>query len=241
MSSPNYNELYQKISANLKEIEARIAEACKRAGRKRENITIVAATKNVEPDTIKAAIECGVKVAGESRFQQAIPKIELIGNAVEWHFIGHIQKNKVKFLTAVFSLVHSVDSLELAEAINSRGGKDDRNVRILLQINIGKESSKHGVMPGKAAEIAEKIAALPNIDLEGLMAIPPQVTDAQESRKYFKKMIEIKNDIESMELKNVSMKSLSFGMSGDYEVAIEEGATHVRIGTAIFGKRDYAK
>ena len=242
MTGSSYpDSLYKQISANLREIEARIAEACERAGRSRDDVTIVAATKNVGPEAIRAAIECGIKVAGESRFQQAKAKIEAIGSAVEWHFIGHLQKNKVKFLTDIFSLVHSVDSFELAEAINRRSAKNDRKVRILLQINIGKESSKHGVMPGKAGDVAEKIAALPTISLEGLMAIPPYATDAQESRKYFREMTAIKKEIEKMGLENVSMKSLSFGMSGDYEVAVEEGATHVRIGTAIFGKRDYAK
>ena len=241
MSSPNTNELYEKISANMRGIEARIAEACKRSGRKRDDITIVAATKKVGPDAVRAAIESGIKVAGESRFQEAAPKIEAVGGAVEWHFIGHIQKNKVKFLTDIFSLVHSVDSVELAEAINRRAETNDRKVRILLQVNIGEEASKHGVMPGRAVAAAQKIAALPFISLEGLMAIPPLVTDAQESRHYFRKIMALKNEIESMGLQNVSMKQLSFGMSGDYEVAIEEGATHVRIGTAIFGKRDYAK
>ncbi|MFQ5432618.1 MAG: YggS family pyridoxal phosphate-dependent enzyme [Nitrospinota bacterium] len=242
MTGSSYpDSLLKRISENLRGIEARIGEACERAGRNRDDITIVAATKNAGPEAIRAAIDCGIKVAGESRFQQAIPKIESIGGAVEWHFIGHIQKNKVKFLTDIFSLVHSVDSIELAEAINRRAGIQGRKVRILLQVNIGEETSKYGVPPDKAADVAEKIAALPFISLEGLMAIPPQVANAQESRKYLRKMIKIKNDIESMKLKNVSMKYLSFGMSGDYEVAVEEGATHVRIGTAIFGKRDYAK
>ncbi len=244
MSSPNTDALYKKISQNLKRVEAGIAGACERAGRDRDDVTIVAATKNQSTEAIRAAIECGIKVAGESRFQEAARKIESIGGAVEWHFIGHIQKNKVKFLTEVFSLAHSVDSFELAEVINRRhGGRKvhDRKVRILLQVNIGREASKHGILPDKAVDAARKIAALPFIGLEGLMAIPPMVTDAQESRKYFRKMTVIKNDIESMDLKNVSMKSLSFGMSGDYEVAVEEGATHVRIGTAIFGGRDYAK
>ena len=242
MTGSSYpDSLYNRISQNLKKVEARIADACERAGRNRDDITIVAATKNQGPDAIRAAIECGIKVAGESRFQEAAPKIESIGGAVEWHFIGHIQKNKVKFLTDVFSLVHSVDSIELAEAINRRADTVGRKVPVLLQVNIGQEASKHGVMPDKAAAVAKKISALPFIGLEGLMAIPPRVADAQESRKYFRELMGIKNDIESMDLNNVSMKSLSFGMSGDYEVAVEEGATHVRIGTAIFGKRDYAK
>jgi len=169
MSSPNTNELYKKISANLEVIEKRIAEAAGRSGRSRDDVTIVAATKNVTVDAMRAALDCGIKVVGESRFQEAAPKIEVIGSAVEWHFIGHIQKNKVKFLTDVFSLVHSVDSLELAEAINrrvgTRGGRtadrkvNDRKVRILLQVNIGEEGSKHGVMPDEAAAAAEKIAA----------------------------------------------------------------------------------
>ena len=241
MSSPNTGALYKIISENLKKVEAGIAEACERAGRNRDDVTIVAATKNQSTDAIRAAIECGIKVAGESRFQEAAPKIESIGDAVEWHFIGHIQKNKVKFLTEVFSLAHSVDSFELAEAINRRAGMAGRKVSVLLQVNIGREASKHGILPDRAADAARKISGLPFIGLEGLMAIPPMVTDARESRKYFKEMMVIRNDIESMDLKNVSMKSLSFGMSGDYEVAVEEGATHVRIGTAIFGRRDYAK
>lgn len=242
--SPNRDEVYRNISQNLVKIEANVAAAVKRAGRSRDDVTIVAAAKNVGIDAIKAAIDSGIKVVGENRVQEAIPKIEEIGGAVQWHFIGHIQKNKVKFLLDRFSLLHSVDSFELAEAINRRAAAEfapGRKVRILLQVNIGEEATKHGIMPDKAAPAAVKMAALPFIALEGLMTIPPLVTDAQENRKYFRKMVAIKNEIESIRLKNVSMKSLSFGMSGDYEVAVEEGATHVRIGTALFGERDYGR
>ena len=238
------NSLYNRISQNLEKIRAIITDAAQKAGRSPEDITIVAVTKNVGPEAIKAAIDCGITVAGESRFQEALPKIKEIGDAVEWHFIGNIQKNKVKFLPGVFSLVHSVDSFELADALNRRAGavfQPGEKVGILLQVNIGEEATKHGVQPAKAAAVAKQMAALPYISLKGLMAIPPPVKEAAENRRHFKQMIEIKNEIESMGLENCSMENLSLGMSDDYRVAVEEGATHVRIGRALFGERDYAK
>ena len=235
------DSLNKRISQNLEKIRAAITAAAQKAGRNPKEVTIVAVTKNVGPQAIKAAIECGITVAGESRFQEALPKIEEIGDAVEWHFIGNIQKNKVKFLTDIFSLVHSVDSFELAEAINRRAGTTKRKVPILLQVNIGEEATKHGVRPGMAVAVAKKMAALPYLSLKGLMAIPPPVKEAAENRRHFKQMIEIKNEIKSMGFAGVSMENLSMGMSGDYRVAVEEGATHVRIGSALFGERDYGK
>ena len=244
MISPYRDELHRKISANLRQIRAAIADAAQKADRNPKEVTIVAVTKNVGTDAIMAAIECGIKVVGENKVQEAMEKIKQIGDAVEWHFIGNIQKNKVKFLLGVFSLVHSVDSFELAEALNRRAGtvfQSGGKVRVLLQVNIGEEATKHGVQPAVAAAVAKKMAALPYISLKGLMAIPPPVKEAEENRRHFKQMAAIKNEIESMGLEGVSMENLSLGMSGDYEIAVEEGATHVRIGSALFGKRDYGK
>jgi hypothetical protein len=157
---------------------------------------------------------------------------------VEWHFIGPLQKNKAKFIPGVFSLVHSVDSYDLAAELDRRSGILGKSVAILLEINIGEEKTKHGLMPSEALRIAEKISVLKNLQLKGLMAIPPPPIDSpEESRKYFRKVVELKKEMELLKLENSGFDILSFGMTDDYEVAVEEGATHLRIGRGVFGER----
>ncbi|GMT42102.1 MAG: YggS family pyridoxal phosphate enzyme [bacterium] len=229
--------LQKRISENLSEIRTNITRAAKRAGRSPDEVTIVAVTKTHGAASVRAAMENGIKVLGENRVQEARTKFKEIGGGVDWHFIGHLQKNKVKFLFDIFSLVHSVDSFELAAEINRRAAVDE--VHILLQVNIGEESTKYGIKPLEVTDVAEKISRMPHVRIEGLMAIPPPAARPEDSRRYFRKLVEIKNEVEEMKLETVSMSKLSFGMTGDYEVAVEEGATHVRIGSGIFGRRDY--
>ncbi len=231
--------LYEKISGNIRRIRANIASAASRAGRRPEEITLVAASKTVNATAVRAAIKSGVTVMGESKIQEALTKFREIGSATQWHFIGHLQKNKVKFIFGAFSLVHSVDSIELATEINRRAETrlaPNKKVHILLQLNIAQEESKYGIKPLDALKTATAISNLPRVRIEGLMAIPP-AGGASHSRRYFRKLMKIKNEIDRLGLENVSMRKFSFGMTNDYETAVEEGATHVRIGSGIFGDR----
>lgn len=242
MAITNQPSLRGKISANLAKVRKNIEDAARRSNRNPEDITLVAVTKGVGVESIRAAVECGVRAIGENRVQEAREKSAKLNMPVSWHFIGHLQKNKVKYIFGIFSIVHSVDSLGLAEEINKNAVKKcgaGEKFDILLQVNIGEEPAKHGIPPNLVLNEAERIAGLPNIRVKGLMAIPPWNEEREKSRPYYKRMLEIKNEIEEMKLDNVEMEMLSYGMSNDYTVAVEEGATHLRIGTEIFGERDY--
>lgn len=231
--------LKERISRNLERVRKNIRAASARVNRDPSDIILVAATKTVGVQAISAALDHGIQVLGENRMQEAREKFQRIGRRAEWHFIGHLQRNKVKYLFDIFTLVHSVDSYELAEEISRRALlKEDRVLDILLQVNIGEEVTKYGFPPAVVAEEAKRIAALSNVRIRGLMAVPPLAGNPMESRPYFKRVMEIRREIEKMKIPRVNMDVISFGMSDDYEVAVEEGATHLRIGTAIFGTRD---
>jgi hypothetical protein len=225
------------ISENLAIIRSNINEAALRVRRDPSAITIVAVTKTVDVDAVREAIKCGVKVVGESRVREAEQKRALIGDAVEWHFIGHLQKNKAKHIPGVFKLVHSVDSWELAVELDRRAGMIGETVQILLEINIGEEKSKHGLAPLAVVDECKKMSGLENLRLRGLMAIPPPAENPEQSRPYFKRVVEIKNELDGLKLEKADFSILSFGMTDDYVVAVEEGATHLRIGRGIFGER----
>ncbi|MBI5179324.1 MAG: YggS family pyridoxal phosphate-dependent enzyme [Nitrospinae bacterium] len=233
------NDLRARVAANLADVRANIASAARRAGRAEEEITLVAVTKTVGANAVRAAIDCGIKVIGESRVQEAQEKFRALGGlgGAEWHFIGPLQKNKVKYLFDMFSMVHSVDSFDLAAEIGKRAAGRGAVMPILLEVNIGEEGSKHGVPPLDAEEAARQIAGLAGVRLAGLMAIPPFTDDPEASRPHFRRLMDIRHGLERLKLENASFNVLSFGMTGDYAVAIEEGATHVRIGTGIFGER----
>jgi pyridoxal phosphate enzyme (YggS family) len=225
------------ISQNLAVIRQNVKDAALRVGRDPSKITIVAVTKTVDVDAVLEAVKNGVTVVGESRIQEAARKRRYIGDAVEWHFIGPLQKNKAKFIPGAFKLVHSVDSYELAAELGRRAGMAGETVRILLEINVGEEKSKHGAPPLLAVDECKKIAGVENIRLSGLMAIPPPEDDPEKCRPYFKRVVEIKNELDRLKLENSDFDILSFGMTDDYMVATEEGATHLRIGRGIFGER----
>jgi hypothetical protein len=224
---------------NVREVLERIGRAAARAGRRPETVRLVAATKTVSVDRIGRAVEAGVRILGESRLQEALPKIEALRRLpdVSWHFIGTVQRRKVKAIVGVFAMIHSVDSLDLAVEIDRRAKEAGIRQDVLLEVNVGGEPTKAGFSPGGAADAVAALEALPNLAVRGLMAIPPPGPDAETARRHFRTMRELVRSLAGRALKRVRMDELSMGMSGDFEVAVEEGATMVRIGTAIFGER----
>lgn len=223
---------------NYKGITENIAEAALKSGRKPQDITLLAATKTVDIGVINHAIEAGINVIGENRVQEFLSKYEEYAPVCK-HFIGHLQTNKVKDIIDKVSLIHSVDSYRLAEEISRQAVKRGITVDILLEINIGDEQSKSGFAYDEALDAVAKIALLEGIKIKGLMAIPPICEKGDQNRPYFAKMKKLFIDISTKKIDNSSMDILSMGMSDDYEIAIEEGANMVRLGTALFGRRNY--
>ena len=223
---------------NFKIITQNIARAAERSGRKPQDITLLAATKTVDISVINHAIESGIKYIGENRVQEFLSKFDGY-LPVHRHFIGHLQTNKVKDIINRVELIHSVDSYRLAEEISRQAQKNEKHMDILLEINIGNEQSKSGFAYDEALTAAEKISKLGGVQIKGLMAIPPVCENSSQNRPYFAKMRKLFIDIGAKKIDNSSMDILSMGMSDDCEVAIEEGANTVRIGTALFGRRNY--
>lgn len=235
--------MMEKLSAkefdlNFAAVNERIDKALEKSGRKREDIILLAATKTVDAESINYAIEKGISYIGENKVQELLLKNDAIKGANR-HFIGHLQTNKVKDIIDKVKLIHSVDSLKLAKEISKQAEKRNITMDILLEINIGDEDSKWGFEIENIYQAIEEIAQLPAINIKGLMAIPPICGVAEENRKYFRKMYKLFIDIRDKNIDNVSMEQLSMGMSDDFDIAIEEGATIVRLGTALFGKRIY--
>jgi len=222
------------IAANIKGIIHKIKLAAERVGRKEESVELVAVTKTVDVSKIKEAIRAGIKIIGENRVQEAREKFKDIGKEVEWHLIGHLQTNKVKYIFDIFSLIHSVDSLLLSEEIQRRAENKGLETDILIEVNLSGEKTKFGILPEKAINFVKDISRFKNINIMGLMTIPPFSESPEDSRKYFKMLRMLRDDIQK---EGIEMKELSMGMSNDFEAAVEEGATMVRIGTAIFGER----
>lgn len=219
-------------------IKERIEIACGRAGRSIEEVKLIAATKTVPIEKIRKAIDAGIKFIGENRVQEAEKKInELKNEKVEWHMIGYLQKNKVNKALKLFSMIQSVSSVELARKINNSCERENKKMPCLLEINVGREPTKAGFLEEELLESLEKLANFNNLEIKGLMAIPPFL-EPEDVRPYFVKLREIKEKINQMKIPNINLTELSMGMSHDFEVAIEEGATMVRLGTAIFGPRE---
>ena len=225
---------------NLKTIEENIQAACDRVGRSRDEVTLIAVSKTKPVSDLEAVYELGARCFGENKVQELVDKIEVMPKDIKWHMIGHLQRNKVKYIVDKVSLIHSVDSLRLAQEISKQAVKKDVNVDVLIEINIGNEDSKFGVSADEVKKLVRETAILPNISVKGLMCVAPYVVDSEENRAFFHKIKDLSVDIMSENIDNVSMGILSMGMSNDYEVAIEEGATMVRIGSNLFGKRDYS-
>jgi pyridoxal phosphate enzyme (YggS family) len=225
------------IADNLKMVTDRIASAAKRSGRDLPSVKLVVVTKTVDVDRIREAVDAGALILGENRVQEAKEKIEKLGPIASWHLIGHLQTNKAKYAVKLFYLIHSVDSLELAKEIDKQAAKIGKVQDVLIEVSISGEASKAGVASENAADLVKGAAKLKNISIKGLMTMPPYSDSPEDSRPYFKKLRELFESVASENIPGVSMKELSMGMSGDFEVAIEEGATMVRVGTAIFGGR----
>jgi len=212
----------------------RIDKAARRAGRNPSEIKLVAVSKTVEADRIKEAIEAGVTILGENYVQEAQKKIEEIGRPVSWHFIGHLQSNKAKYAVSLFDMIHSLDSIPLAEELNRRVEKEGQTINVLIEVNLSGETTKFGTEEARAFDIASGVLNLSHLSLVGLMTMPPYFDDPELSRPYYVRLRELK---EKMIKEGIPLRELSMGMSNDFEVAIEEGATFVRVGTAIFGER----
>lgn len=227
------------IKENLAKVEENIAAACKRAGRDRSEVTLITVSKTNPVPSLKEAMECGIHIFGENKVQEMMEKQEELPDTLEWHMIGHLQRNKVKYLMGKVALIHSVDSLRLAEEISKEAVKQNTEENILIEINVAEEASKFGITTEEAIELVEAVAKLPNIHVKGLMTIAPFVENPEENREVFRALKKLSVDIAQKNIDNVTMNVLSMGMTNDYEVAIEEGATMVRVGTGIFGKRSY--
>lgn len=229
------------VTENLKQVEERICAACERSGRKREEVTLIAVSKTKPVEMMEEALRSGIRTFGENKVQEILKKEVLLPDNIDWHLIGHLQRNKVRQIIGKTAMIHSVDSLRLAEQIQRECEKQDKMVRILIEVNVAREESKYGLMPEETEETVRKIAKMPNIQMCGLMTIAPYVTDPEENRVHFRNLRKLLVDINAKNIDNVSIRELSMGMTGDYEVAIEEGATFVRVGTGIFGSRQYTK
>ena len=227
------------IKENIAEVEKKVAAACERSGRKREDVLLLAVSKTIDVDRIKEAVDCGLTSLGENKVQEIMDKYDAMGPDVKWHLIGHLQTNKVKYIIDKVDLIHSVESLKLAEEISKRAEAKGVTANILLEVNVADEKSKVGIKVDECEEMVRKISVLPNIVIRGLMTVAPFVENPEENRGYFRQLKQLLVDINSKKIDNVNMEVLSMGMTGDYEVAIEEGATIVRVGTGIFGARVY--
>lgn len=227
------------VAANVGRVKERIARAAERAGKRPEEILLLGASKGVDVERILAAIEAGLTDIGENYVQEAKGKIEAIGrDRVRWHMIGRLQRNKAKHAVKLFDVIQTVDSVKLADELEKRAAQVGRTIPVLVEVNIGREPQKAGVTPEELFPLCEHISKLPHLKLEGLMCIPPWSEDPEASRPYFAEMRGLFERLKEARLPNVEMRWLSMGMSADFEVAIEEGANLVRIGTAIFGPRE---
>lgn len=227
------------ITENYKEVEAKVRAAAVRAGRAPEEVTLIAVSKTKPLEDIEQLIAIGVREFGENKPQELKSKYEAVSTPVHFHQIGHLQTNKVKYIIDKAVLIHSVDSMHLAEQIQKEAEKRGITAEVLIEVNAAEEETKFGVTIAEAPQLVREISQLPNVKIRGLMTIAPFVDDPEENRPVFRAMKQLLLDIKSQRIDNVDMSVLSMGMTNDYEVAIEEGATMVRVGTAIFGARDY--
>lgn len=227
------------LKDQLQEVEKRIQAACDRAGRKREEVTLIAVSKTKPVETLQEVYDLGVRIFGENKVQELTAKYEALPKDIHWHMIGHLQTNKVKYIIDKAELIHSVDSLKLAETIEKEAAKHDLIADILVEVNVAEEESKFGMKMEEVIPFVEKVSAFPHVRVRGLMTIAPFVEDPEENRSIFADLHKLYIDIKKKNHDNDTVSVLSMGMTNDYEVAIEEGATMVRVGTGIFGARNY--
>jgi pyridoxal phosphate enzyme (YggS family) len=225
------------IATNIAGIQNQIADACRKCGRDPAAVRLIAVSKKKPAADIESAIAAGQALFGESYVQECVAKIDTVTTAAEWHFIGGLQSNKVKYLRGKVDMIHSVDRLSLAKEINRQWQKINSTVEILIQVNLGQEESKSGTTANELIKLVQQVSQLKHLRIKGLMTLPPWAADPEDVRPYFSQLRKLAAQVEELTLQNVMMQELSMGMSHDFEVAIEEGATMVRIGTAIFGAR----
>lgn len=228
------------IKENLQEVEQRIAAACDRAGRSRDEVLLVAVSKTKPVEMLRCAYDAGTRNFGENKPQEIKEKYPLMEKDIKWHMIGHLQRNKIKYIIDKVCMIHSVDSVRLAEAIDEEAAKHGIIMPVLVEVNVAREESKYGIMPEETEAFIRQISGLSHICVQGLMTIAPFTENAEDNRGYFRDLNKLYVDIKAKNIDNVNMCNLSMGMTGDYEVAIEEGATMVRVGTGIFGERFYS-
>lgn len=228
------------LTENVIEVEKHVQAACDRAGRSRDEVTLIAVSKTKPVSDIEEVLTTGILDYGENKVQELSDKYEVLPKNIRWHMIGHLQRNKVKYIVDKVAMIHSVDSLRLAETIEKEAEKKDVVVPILIEVNVAQEESKFGLKPEEVLPFIEQIASFPHIQIKGLMTIAPYVENAEENREIFRELKKLSVDIAAKNINNVTMSVLSMGMTGDYMVAVQEGATMVRVGTGIFGARNYA-
>ena len=226
------------IEEQIDIVRQRIAEAARTSGRPASAVRLMAVTKTVDDRRITQAIAAGVDMIGENYVQEALRKIELMGKSVEWHLIGHLQTNKAKYAVRLFDMIHSLDRIELARELDRRSGMAGVVTKVLVEVNISGEETKRGVAHRDALPLIREVSALENLSVQGLMTMPPWYDDPEETRPFFVALRELKDRVAAESLPRVEMRELSMGMSQDYKVAVEEGATIVRIGRSIFGERE---
>ena len=227
------------IKENIVSVQKNIDKACNSGNRNAEEVTLIAVSKTKPVSMLMKAYECGCREFGENKVQELVDKYEVMPKDIKWHMIGHLQRNKVKYIVDKVVLIHSVDSLKLAEEISKEALKKQVQVPILIEVNVAGEDTKFGVKPTETEELVRQISMLEGIHIKGLMTIAPYVDNPEENRQYFAQLKQLSVDINRKNIDNVNMNVLSMGMTGDYMVAIEEGASYVRVGTGIFGERQY--
>ena len=228
------------VAENLEQVRKNIELACKEAGRDPKEVTLISVSKTKPVSMLQEAYDAGSRDFGENKVQEIMDKVPQLPSDIRWHMIGHLQRNKVKYIVDKVALIHSVDSLRLAETIEHEAVKHNVTVPVLIEVNVAQEESKFGLKTEEVLSLVESVAAFPHIHIEGLMTIAPYVEDPEENRGIFRQLRKLSVDIATKNINNVNMSVLSMGMTGDYQVAVQEGATMVRVGTGIFGERNYA-
>lgn len=228
------------IAQNLHQVQENIKKACEKANRDLAEVTLIAVSKTKPVSMLQEAYDEGVRTFGENKVQEIMDKYGQLPQDIEWHMIGHLQRNKVKYIADKVTMIHSLDSLRLAETIESEASKHNRVIPVLIEVNVAMEESKFGISVDEVLPFVQELFKFPHLRVDGLMTIAPYVENPEENRQIFRKLKKLSVDIEEKNINNINMSVLSMGMTGDYQVAIEEGATMVRVGTGIFGERDYS-
>ncbi|WP_411347519.1 YggS family pyridoxal phosphate-dependent enzyme [Paenibacillus sp. WLX2291] len=226
------------LQERIAQVQQRIEAACERSGRRADEVQVVAVTKYVSTDKTERVLDAGLNHLGENRWQHAKDKWEALHERGVWHFIGHLQTNKVKDVIGKFQYIHSLDRLSLAKELEKKAAEADLTVQVFLQINISGEESKYGISPEQAQPLLEQVAAMPHIQVIGLMTMAPEVDNPEETRPVFRGLRELRDRLNSLQLTPEPIQHLSMGMSGDFEIAVEEGATFVRLGSILVGKEE---